>query len=109
MLDDLLAGETRHAPAWVRAQVPSDRPALRAAAEAVHRQAYELLLRDVAAFMAFKTPDPPPVVDKALFRDLVEAAMSANTERIRDNLSPLTLAQLYAIIRVCTAIQNANE
>lgn len=109
MLDALLAGETRHAPEWVRLQQPEARPPLRAAAELVHHHAYDLMLRDVAAFMAFKTPDPPPPVDKSLFRELIEDALAARAERVRARLSSMSLDNLWAIIRICTAIQGAND
>lgn len=109
MLDALLAGETRSAPEWVRAQDPAQRAALRAAAEIVHHHAYDLLLRDVPAFMAFKTPDPPPPVDKQLFRSLIEGAITDKPDRVRAQLSPLPLNDLWAIIRICTAIQSAND
>lgn len=109
MLDEVLAGDTRIVPEWVALQPPSTRPALRAAAVAIHTAAYDLLLRDVPAFMRFKTPDPPPVLPRDLFRTVIDTAMQGgDASALRALLDTSSLDELYALMRVCEAVKSSR-
>lgn len=109
MLDEVLAGDTRIIPEWVALQAPAARPALRAAALAIHTVAYDLLLRDVPAFMRFKTPDPPPVLPRDLFRSVIDTAMKGgDANALRALLADSSLNELYALMRVCDAVKSSH-
>ena len=109
MLDDMLAGNTRVVPEWVALQPAPARPALRAAAKTIHGIAYDLMLRDVPAFMRFKTPDPPPLIPRDLFRGAIDTAMAGgDASALRELLAPSTLPELYALIRICDAVNSTH-
>lgn len=109
MLDEMLAGDTRFVAEWVNLQPPSTRPALRAAADAIHIAAYDLMLRDVPAFMKFKTPDPVPALPRELFKAVIESAMpGGDATAIRHHLDDKSLDELYALMRICSAVKSSN-
>lgn len=69
--------------------------------------AYDALLRDTAAFLAFKTPDPLPVLGLAEFREVLDLAIVGDFEAVRVRFSSLGLPQLYVYYSLSARLHQA--
>lgn len=81
----------------------------RSLAKRIHTLAFELMLRDPVAFMAFKAREDGPNIDPAIARSVIEAAGRNDLGSVRDGLEALDLDRLHSLMRMALWLDNESR
>jgi len=93
----MLAGDVAAAADFVQRQPVQSLPTLIDGAQCLSAVLHVLQLRDTDAFLRAKYPDPLPVIDGAVFRSALDAAINGEGEQAQAILAPLPLPTLFAV------------
>lgn len=97
VVDRMLTHDAEAGEAFLARQPALEVPALLDALRVIERECMSAMMRDVPAFMAYKSPTPAVVVPKTRFRETVELAMSSRVDDLKTALQPLSLDELSAL------------